>query len=318
MTLKRASAVVLLLLAVSCSGPRTPLDVGIKEINTDVVIGPIPPRVVAAPPAAPPRPVGFPPFVQPPVNPEPPPSSPPVSCPRANALAPVRHAVTTEASVPPAVASYRFLNQGTWTVGERTGAFPATSTRNVSNIVNAAEGGGFTFEVAIPDPASGLTTTTTYHVYPSQPQPIDPTPGIYIDAVVSERGGTVEQTFTPVPPLLLMQFPAAIDVTWSSRGVDPQTQTVMQFDARIARQGVVDACGTKLAAWVVDVTNGSITSPTTQVTFSATLHIAPQYGGLVLADNVLQTGTVRETPAAPALPIETSNRSRIAVEPRFP
>jgi hypothetical protein len=177
-------AVVLTVMAAACSGPRSPVDVGVKEINTDVLIGPKEPTAVASPPASsPPGPIGFPGFVQPPVNPHPPlPTPSPVTCPQAHPLAPIERALTSAADTPPAAATYRFRNQGTWKIGERSGAFPVTSTRTVSNVVKAAPGGGYTFDVSIPDPA-GPVTTTTYHVYPTQPRPIDPTPGIYIEQV---------------------------------------------------------------------------------------------------------------------------------------
>lgn len=316
--MRRAVALALVLTAAACGGPKAGVEVGVKEINTDVLIGPQRPRVVPAPPAAsPPRPSGFPGFVQPPVTVLPPPPTPPPSCPQASPIAPIEQALTAVATVPPPEASYAYRNTGTWSVGDRHGAYPAVSTRSIMNVRNPAQGGGFAFDVSIPDP-SGTTTTTTYRVYPSQTGPVDPTPGIYIEQVVSRAGETVTDTFTPVPAVLLMQFPAEAGKTWSSRGVDPTTQTVMQFNARIVARSIVDACGTRLAAWTVDVTEGIIRSPTADLTFAATLSIAPQYGGLVVADKVVQQGTISDSVTGGSLDTFAENRARITRAPRHP
>lgn len=316
----RLIAVLVLAFATSaCSGPHVPLEVGVKEIDTDVLIGPqralpiIVPRTGTQP-----GPVGFPGFVQPPIDVNVPPSpEPPPACPVADPLSPIAHEVSSTVVKPPVPRSYPFRNNGTWKVGNRSGVFPAIATRRVENIVNPAPGGGFSFDVTIPDRA-GSTTTTTYHVYPISAVPNAPDPGLYIEEVVTRTPGRTDQTFTPVPSLLLLPFPAAPSRTWSSRGVDPLHQTVEQFDATILQKAFIDACGTRLEAWKVFVSGGSIASPTTSISFSATLWIAPQYGGLLLQDKVDQSGAQQEEGTRDFVEVLSSNTATIRTAPGYP
>jgi hypothetical protein len=61
----------------------------------------------------------------------------------------------------------------------------------------------------------------------------------------------------------------------------------------------VDACGTVLDAWTVSVT-GTIASAstTTNLAITATYHVATQFGGIIVADDVQLNGTDHGTSAA--------------------
>jgi hypothetical protein len=231
-------------------------------------------------------------------------------------LSPIAHEAAITATKPPVARTYPFMNNGTWKLGDRLGRFPATATRSIGNVTNSAGGGGFSFDVSIPDRA-GAVTTTTYHAYPAPVTPADPESGLYVERVVTRSNG-VEQTFTPTPSLLILRFPASLGSSWSTRGVDPLTQTVESFDARVAERSVIDACGTRLQAWKVEITNGAITSPTTAIDFSALLWIAPQYGGILLKDAVYQDGTVKDSPADPEVRLVSSNFAVIRAAPVYP
>lgn len=321
MRLRAVSSVVLLALAsVACTGPHSSLRVGVKEIDTDVLIGPPQPSVVPAlPPASSPGPIGFPGFVQPPVIPGPQASPTPVpqACPQADPLAPIPHAVTASAQTPPVERSYRYRNHGVWTQGDTKGALPDIVTRTVRNVVKQAPGGGFTFDVATPQ-QGGIVTTTTYHVYPSQPRPSDPTPGIYLERTVSEIPNKDPLTFTPVPALEIMQFDAAPGVMWTARGVDPFSRIVESFDGKITGKRTVDACGTWVSAWTVEITNGSIESPLETTSFSATLAIAPQYGGISVVDKFSQSGTKHAQPGDAGVAETVDNTASIQEAPVYP
>ena len=309
----RTAAVTALLMVATACGPSAPLQVGVKEINTDVLIGP-PERLgrIVLPPGSGPI-IGFPGIVEPPVIPVPPEPGRAVECPAVDPLATVAHPITAAVTKPPVAAAYTFRDDGVYTIGAKRGALPKTSIRRVGNIQHDASGDSFTFDVAIPGPL-GLVTTTTYHVYPDQPNPVDPTPGIYIDQTVITQPGKQPRTFTPVPSLELLQFPASPGVSWSARGVDPSSQTVMGYDATITRKDIVDACGTKVEAWVVDISNGTVTNPiaNTNVSFQMSIEIAPQYGGLSVLDKLNRTGTEQGEP------VSTVNTSRITSEPKVP
>ncbi|MFN2613843.1 MAG: hypothetical protein ABR552_03380, partial [Actinomycetota bacterium] len=128
------------------------------------------------------------------------------------------------------------------------------------------------------------------------------------------RPGNADLSFDPVPALELFEFPARAGLTWSARGVDPLAHTVMSFDAQIARTDIIDACGTRVEAWLVDVTNGSVqdTVSGTDIKFNATIDIAPQFGGIAVFDKIDWEGTDRGTD------VLLVNTARIMTEPRFP
>ncbi|GAC1426813.1 MAG: hypothetical protein NVSMB57_17470 [Actinomycetota bacterium] len=314
-----ACSMVVCLMA-ACGGPHSPLIVGVKDIDTDVLIGPAQPSIVASPPAEPvSHPIGFPGFVQPPVIIGPPPPSPlpAPSCPQAKPGAPIAHEVTSAASNAPVPKAYQYRNNGIWTQGSSKGVLPSPVSRIVKNVVRSATGGGFTFDVAVPQQGD-TTSTTSYHVYPSQPTPADPTPGIYIEKTVTEIKGQSAFTFTPIPALEIMQFPAASGVTWSARGVDPFSQIAEQFTGTITGQTTVDACGTLLRAWTVEISNGIVQSPLETLNFSATLEIVPQYGGLSVADKLSQTGTKHAKPGDAGESETVDNTATILQPPEFP
>jgi len=52
----------------------------------------------------------------------------------------------------------------------------------------------------------------------------------------------------------------------------------------------VNACGTQLQGWEVSLT-GTITGPDKNLTLTATFVVAPQMGGVIIADSVTQQGT---------------------------
>ncbi|MCA1832067.1 MAG: hypothetical protein ABR548_02820 [Actinomycetota bacterium] len=317
MTRRLALAIVLLLATVACSGPRSPLDVGVREIDTDVLIGPGRPTVVAFPPLAPaPGPIGFPGFVQPPIITGPKPPSPP-ACPAADPLAPIAHEATTSATKPPVAGTYPYLVKGFNKIGDATNLVSETTSRTVANVVKAASGGGFTFDIVIPQPG-GARTTTTYHVYPNQPEATDTTPGIYIERVETKVPGADPLTFNPTPPLLLMQFPASANLTWTSRSVDPFSGTVEQFTGTIGNRQIIDACGTKIQTWRVDITDGSIQNPFESFTFEGTIYITPQFGGLSVRDNIHRKGTQKKDVTDSGTTVESQLDARIAHSPRFP
>lgn len=307
----RATAIVLLaIMSAACSGPQRSLQVGMKEIETDVLIGPRSTRVQTPPPASDPI-VGFPGFVQPPFVPPPTLRPPTPTCPTAGPFDPVRSEVSTTAERPPVPSAYSYRNDGTFAIGDRSGSFASPSTRVIGNVIDPAPGGGFTFDVAIPSPDDSVTTTT-YHVFPRAASPTDPEPGLFIERVTTKRADGSSEVFSPVPMLMMIRFPAAIGETWDARGIDPLAGIVMQFTGTIRARGIVDACGVRLAAWEVVISDGLIRGPDRDLTFSSVLWIAPQYGGLSLADQVRTQGTDA------GVAIKTSNIARISDVPERP
>jgi hypothetical protein len=292
-------ALTAVLLATACGGPQRDVEIGFKEVPSDVILGghatPTPaPGPAASPTTAPPPPSVI--ALPPPtfdIGPEPTPTlvapSPP-SCGTANPLQPPALEAPPSISAPPAKASYIFRNAGSYTISgadARKGTFPASSLRTVSNIVRTSDT-SFTFDVA--ELLGDVTTTTTYDVVQATVIPAALPAGIYLKSVKSVRGQSTS-TFTPSPELELAAFPLVRGASVTSSGVDPRTATSMRFTSRVSGKARVDACGTPLDSWVLDLTEGKLINPTQNLDFSATYNLGTEYGGLLLRERTAFAGT---------------------------
>ena len=226
-------------------------------------------------------------------GPEPPPSlvaPSPVTCTTANPLeAPAREAPPA-IPAPPAKALYVFRNVGSYAVSgadARKGTFPATSLRTVGNIVRSSDT-NFTFDVS--ELLGDVTTTTTYDVVGTAVVPAALPAGIYLKQVKSVRGQS-SSTFAPSPELELAAFPFVRGASLTSSGVDPQSATSMQFTSTVTGKARVDACGTPLDSWVLELKDGKLINPTQNLTFSATYNMGTEYGGLLLRERTAFAGT---------------------------
>ena len=295
-------------LAAGCGGPDRPLNVGFKEVPSNVVLGAqsspsaAPPVTVPTAPGAPPTfalppppsviTLPPPPFVVPdPSRPVAPPLPQPTAaaCPVADPLeAPAVEAPAT-VQLRPEKAQYVFRNAGQFTVSgadARSGMFPALSLRTVSG---AAEGdSGFAFDVA--ETLGDITTTTTYLVVQRQPLPTDLAPGLYIGEIRSRAADGQDSMFDPTPDLQLAGFPLVRGARVESRGVDARTQTAMSFTSTVTGKVRVDACGEPLDSFVLELDPGRLVSPTQDLEFTATYAIGTQFGGLVLRETVAFAG----------------------------
>jgi hypothetical protein len=290
-----------MLLSAACGGPQQPVSIGFKEVPSDVVLGaqssptptpagPAPAVVTVVPP--PPAVVALPPptFDPGPTAPLPVPTATTATCATVDPLqAPSREA-PPDIPAPPAKAAYLFSNVGSYAVSgadARKGRFPATSLRTVGNI-SRSSAGSFSFDVA--DLLGDVTTTTTYDVISSSPLPAGVAPGLYVRQVKSVRG-TSSSVFAPAPELQLAAFPLVRGASITSSGVDPKSATSMQFTSTVTGKARVDACGTPLDSWVLDLTAGKVLSPTQNLDFTATYDVGTEYGGLILRDRTVFTGT---------------------------
>jgi hypothetical protein len=293
---KRAAAIVLLLTA-ACAGPQTSPDIGFKEVPSDVVLGshatpspaPGPVAISTAPP--PPSVIALPPPTFE-VGPEPTPSlvaPSPVACGTSNPLqAPAQEAPPT-ISRAPVKAQYVFRNVGSYAISgadARKGTFPATSLRTVGNVLKTSDV-SFSFDVS--ELLGDVTTTTTYEVAGAALVPTALPAGLYLKQVKSVRGQSAS-TFTPSPELELAAFPFVRGASVTSSGVDPQTATSMRFTSTVTGKARVDACGTPLDSWVLDVKDGKLISPTQNLDFSSTYSVGTQYGGLMLQERTAFAG----------------------------
>ena len=315
---------LLLLLTTACAGPDRPLSVDFKEVPSNVVLGaqtsPTPvstappvPTVIVLPPRSvvtlPPPPFAIPPAGGPVAPPSPPPTAAP--CPTADPRDAPALEAPSRITARPAQAAYLFRNTGTFEVSgadARRGTFAPLSLRTVSGALEADNGSGFLFTVQ--EVLGDVTTTTTYLVAVTQPLPTDPAPGLYVYDVTSRGSDGQESVFTPVPSLQLAAFPLVRGAVVEARGVDATTRTAMTWTSTVTGKARVDACGTPLDSWVLDLTDGRLISPTQDLDFRATYAVGTQYGGLILRDAVAFAGT------DDGAGVSRSKTSTINAEPR--
>ncbi len=316
--------VVLLLSA--CGAPDRPLDLGFKEVPSDVILGdqstptpsaqpsaapvsvvplPLPPSIVTLPPP----PFEVPPSGGPPPSPPPPLPTPP-ACPSEDLLAAPKLEAPTTVSKPPVQAAYLFDNVGTFSVSgadARKGSFPARTLRIINNIRSTQ--GSFLYDVA--ERIGDTTTTTTFGVV-SEPALPTQEAGLFLQKMTYERTDGSTASFTPSPQLKLAGFPLVRGAVTEQRAVDPQTQTAMSYTSTVEGKARVTACGEPLDSWTVHLTEGTLLSPTQELEFDSTYQIATQYGGIVVQDAIAFTGTDGDAG------VQRSNRATIAMVPRAP
>jgi hypothetical protein len=160
--------------------------------------------------------------------------------------------------------------------------------------------GSYTFQQSVQTGAS--TTVTTYRVVPqsnaapAQLSGAATNPGIYLLSVRS----TGTPTFRPPDPgLELGSFPLLPNGTVQQSATDG-TRT-MSFTATVKGLTTVNACGTPLAAWEIDLSDGRITDssvagPDGTQTFTARYDFGTQFGGIVLASSSKVVGSDGGTP----------------------
>jgi hypothetical protein len=187
---------------------------------------------------------------------------------------------------PPLSAEYRFRVQGTI---ETSGAspkkeqLPTSSTRRVGDIATATDG-SFTFSVAAT--LGQDTTTTTYRVVPREKATATSGAGLSIVSVATATG-----VFRPVPAPVLVAFPIVPGASVRAAGTDPLTGSALSFTSTVAQsKAVVRACGIPVDTYELLLTDGRSVSPGASGDFTATYHLATQYGGLIVDDKVTASG----------------------------
>lgn len=325
MTRRLPLLLVGLVLVAGCGTPDRPLDLGFKEVPSDVVLGaqtspkpapvtsvrpvtavplPPPPSVVTLPP--PPFDVPAPTAVAP--SPPPPLASAP-SCPAGDPLAAPKLEAPATVAKPPVQAAYLFDNIGTFRVSgadTRSGTFPVRTVRLFNRITRASPG-SFSYDVS--ERIGDTTTTTTFSVVTDARLPGQEN-GVYTTRMTYRRADGTTATFSPTPALKLAALPLIRGARTDQKAVDPQTQTAMSFTSTVEGKARVLACGEPLDSWTVHLTQGRLISPTQDLEFDATYQLGTQFGGIVIRDSVAFTGTDG------AAGVQRSNRASIAAVPK--
>ena len=288
--------------------PQPKEKIGMHTFTADVLYGAtaaaILPGAVPLPMPAAPQPAGGGTFTTPNTSVPPPPSAAAPVC-----SAPTSNVVTEPAIArvlaPPVAATYPFRATVSATAG--AGSHKLTDiaeTRKISNVVT--NGNTITYSVTADYPFIGLTETTDYQIVTSSDVPADEEgsvpagtlSGIYVTGQsVGQLGSTAKpSTVTWSPPLQILKLPAAQNETWAVSSNDQKTGESESFTAKIDAITQVNACGTLVQGFEV-VMSGALVTPgqSAPITFDQTVLIAPQFGGLVLADNATITAHTSPT-----------------------
>lgn len=317
----RFAGVALLVLSTACAGPQEPLEVGIKEFPTDVLLG-------APDEESPTGPVNVDPglpvvierrIVRTAPPPLPPLSTPEPACPTAHPFDAPRLEATNRAMRPPVEGTYAFRTKGSIELDGSKFPLAPTTFRTISNV--SADTDAFSFDV------EAGQVTTSWRVVPEGSNA-----GIFMTRQVTQSA-TGETTFEPTPPVKFLEFPAEPGREWDSVGTDTRTGTTMALSGRVGvempdpddpeatvleAKARVDACGEVLDAWYVEIRgpqaqgNARIVSPTSSLELRGTYAFATQYGGLSIADVVQLEG---QTVAGQ---LKTVQDSTINAEPGVP
>jgi hypothetical protein len=226
------------------------------------------------------------------------------SCPEVDPLAVADYGASSAVDSMPVAKSYTELVTGAVTAGSQTVTLPTTATWSIGNVVSDWTG-GFTYTQSVVSGDS--TTASTYRIVPSaNTAPTQLTgatvePGIYLASI----GGVGVPAFrAPDPGLELLSFPVIPNHTLSATATYG-TRTI-SYTATVQGLDTINACGTPVAAWVVQLTDGTISDTAISGAdgtqhFTATYDIGTQYGGIILASATQVTGTDAGTPVSRSL-----------------
>jgi len=295
----------------ACGRPREPLEIGMREVASDIVLGaqagdetpppppPVPPTpVVISVPVPRARPA-FQPVPPPVATPAPTPTADP--CPEDNPLQAPSHDARRDVATPPHEETLTYRNEGAFTVAganANEGTFTGDSLRSVSNVV-VDDAGDFTYDVHAE--LGGTTTVTSYRVINTPPSDelvplfttgnVNDTRGLYLVATQTTGPDGTASTFRPVPEMMLLPFPGVLNTQFTSAGTDATTGMSMAYSGTVGASVRINACGTPLTGIEVRLTDGTVTGPQTNVEFTATYVFATQFGGLSIDDMFTIAGT---------------------------
>ena len=296
---------LLLGLLLSACGPHTDASIGMWSTPLDLQFArpdlavPVPPAVVVKLLPAPPQVLLH--LANPTVVPLPPPAPaprPPVGCPAASAPGVPGKPLATSTLGAPAPGSYSYATKGTGTVSGGASSvsapLPTTTAVTVSGSTQSPPDSTVGLEGGVP--ASGRETT--YAVTTRLSQTVVQTDILMVSAtsinLVKRQLTNAERTFdiTPTPQVRLMVF-GPVGTRWSSRGTDSGSAATLDYSGSIDAVTQVKICGVVTRAYRVSYTS-TLTNPTgnevvrtgTDSAKPATFTIAPQLGGLVLAQDV--------------------------------
>lgn len=226
---------------------------------------------------------------------------PPPPCPEPSAFAVPRSEADTLVRKPPPEGAFPFRVTGTDVLAGSATRYTAEILRTVKDAVDKG-GGTFTFTVETSG-ASGATFTQRFQTT----TPTDFVPGEIGQVAEDATLAGQHYSFNSPKPLRLMQLRADTAVAWKDAVTDPLSQTTVNYDATIIGKARVNACGQPIDTWKVSAT-ANVVSPNENLTVVLTTYFAPQYGGLIVEEDVSYSGTVGANQVAEGSYSATINR----------
>lgn len=215
------------------------------------------------------------------------------------------------ASAPPAAGLYTWRRSGKATVVANGSSYDQPISgleRRLVREVKKISDTRWTFDVAQPD-LSGATLVTSYAVNTNPTEVGNPATGSrgvaapYVGETTRageplrgltlhrqayyDGNGTLIGDFSPADPVLLTPLPILSGDTWTSVGVDPRSGQTIRVDGIMARRESVDACGTRLDAWLADLTVAY--SGASSTTRKLGLHVSTELGALPIGERISES-----------------------------
>lgn len=230
------------------------------------------------------------------------------SCPTAPAGAVPAEPVIGVVGRPPTPGTYSQHNKGQFSLDgplRLSGLYPPISTMEIGNLSDTtgsdAAGGRvrtIAYDMVVRSPLG--TTTTRYQsvIRDSAPNlPTAPTGVVSeLDLVsVQNKSASGVTTFTPTPPVTLMQYGGEGSL-WKSTGVDTSSGTVMVVQGTITQREPIDVCGAMIDTYRVESTE-QVTNQATSYNSQTksgdpnVYNVATQFGGLIVQEHTDTTTT---------------------------
>ncbi len=174
----------------------------------------------------------------------------------------------------------------TWTVNTAPVAAGANVTQDPEGVTMTAEGAASEItgeDVDVPDEAQEQLPGG------QRIQTGEPNRGLVLNQVENiDANGANQGSFNPSSPLLYLPLPVQAGEFWTSTAVDPTSGETRRIEGQVNERRSVDACGTLLDGWLVEVSETRATAAGT-VTIEAEYVVSTELGALVIGETSLVT-----------------------------
>jgi hypothetical protein len=283
-------------------GPDKQLNLDLRPVSITVprLVTPAVTIVPAAPPVtAPLPPIDFslPPLAVPSAAPTTPTAPPPVvACPKAGAFDVPAVPASVRVLAAPAPGSYTQTVAGTYATATATGALSGGVTQVVTALPRQTSIIGQVIDswsVTRTGPDAASSSVEVYRLVHESALPAGTAAGIYLVALAWKDPVRGDLTFTPMGDgLFLLPSPVSLSASsgtqYTGSATDPNTLTTLSIVRNVTGKKRIDACGSLIDTYTVEMT-GVLTTSSTQRQVAWTQQLATSYGGLPVQDSLTLT-----------------------------